>query len=182
MRHTIILFVCCLLALTGTAQLISLHNKLAENRGDTAIFIQYFKSPDSILVKQLDSFDLYLESIQYKLDSSFFYTISFEVRQSKKRSIISYNSEYCDYIRVANLSKNKSPYRYRTVFAFFFYKNKLVLCDILSRNLRLTSDGVKLLTNLIYENVNENEKRLISGYPQYEYNLLSKPVKGYNFE
>jgi hypothetical protein len=181
MRYLILI---CLSFITikSKAQVITLHDKLAERIHDTTITLQYFKNADSVLINKLDSFDLYLKNIKYKLDPNYFYTIDLGVPSRygcRKEIAIHYRSQYCDYITVANLGKNKSPYRYRTVFSFFLYKNKLVLCNILRRDLHLTDDASKLLTNLIYEHVDESEKKLILGYPQDSYKVLTKPVKGY---
>jgi hypothetical protein len=161
------------------AQVIALYDKLMKKVNDTTITLQYFRNADSILLKKLDSFDISLNERKYELDSNYFYEIKLEIRQCKKRIVISYNSQYDDYILVAKMNRHKNRYGDRIPFAFFFYKNKLIICSILRNELHLSKDSEDLVTNLIYEHVDESEKKLILGYPQNQYNILTKPVKGY---
>lgn len=185
MRYTIFIFFCFVFIKTN-AQIISLSGKLMQGVNDTSISLQYFKNVDSILLNKIDSFDLFLKNDKYELDSNFFYVIDMGgifYYGCNKKIVIHYASQYCDYISVANLGAFKRPSGNRTPFAFFFYKSKLVICRMAFRkDLHLTDESIKLLTNLIYESVNESEKKLILGYPQYEYNVLVKPLEEYCIE
>jgi hypothetical protein len=163
----------------SNAQVIALYDKLMQKVNDTTITLQYFKNADSALLNKLDSFDIFLNQRKYESNSNYFYALNFEIRQCKKRIVISYNSQYDDYILVAKMSRYKNRYGDRTPFAFFFYKNRLIICSILRNGLHLSKDAEEMVTNLIYEHVDESEKKLILGYPQYQYNILTKPVKGY---
>ena len=163
----------------SNAQVIAAYDKLLQKVNDTTITLQYFKNADSILLNKLDSFDIYLKQRKYELDSNYFYELKLEIRQCKKRIVISYNSQYDDYILVAKMSRHKNISGDRMPFGFFFYKNRLIICSILRNGLHLSKDAVDMVTNLICEHVNESEKKLILGYPQDQYNILTKPVKGY---
>jgi hypothetical protein len=166
----------------SNAQVIKIHDILKERSNDSTLNLQYFKNIDSVLINKLDSFDLYLSKKMYELDSNYFFTIDLGVLRKasfRKEIIIKYGSQYNDYISVSNLVNNKSPFGNRTVFAFSFYKNKLVLFTILKKNLSLTNDASKLLTNLVYEHVNTLEKKLILGFPQYSSVIKVKPIKSY---
>jgi hypothetical protein len=165
--------------INSNAQVIALYDKLMQKVNDTTITLQYFKNADSVLLNKIDSFDIFLNQRKYELDSNYFYELKFEVRQCKKRIIIRYNSQYVDYIMVAKMSEQKQRYGDRMPFAFFFYKNKLIMCSILRNGLHLSKDAEDFVTNLIYEHVDESEKKLILGYPQDSYKVLTKPVKGY---
>jgi hypothetical protein len=178
MRHIFIFFF-SLFAINCNAQVIGLYNKLIQEVNDTTVNLQYFKNADSLLLNKLDSFDLFLKKTKYELDSNYFYTIDFAIRQCKTEVVVSYNSEYDDYVLFAKMYKNENRYAVSVPFAFFFYKNRLILCSILRQGLHLSKDADHLLTNLIYEHVDAKEKKLILGYPQYEYQIRTKPVKGY---
>jgi hypothetical protein len=160
------------------AQIIPLFKSLVCTKSDTTIALQYYKSVDGILLSKIDSFDLFLAKTKYELDSNYFYKIKFTSFNGKLDIAICYQSDYHDYVMLTNslgFEKIKSKLK---PFAFFFYKNRLMLCTIYRENINSTTGAKALLKNLICENVNESEKKLILHQPK-GYTVQGKPVKGY---
>lgn len=165
---------------TVRSQVIELQKKITAQftKSEEFITLKYFKKVDDILLKKLDSFDLFLSQEKYELDSTFFYEIWFRKINDKQAVTICYQSQYHDYLMISNslkATKKKSP------FAFFFYKNKLVICSVFSRTLDLSKESKVLLKNLIYEHIKESEKALIKNPPNAVI-VESKPVKRYYLE
>lgn len=180
MRIIIIIFLSLCMG-HAKAQIVPLFKGLVKTTQDTTIELHYFKNADSILVSKIDSFDLFLKQKEYKLDSNYFYRISFLIYEGKSEITIAYQSQYNDYLMLtkpAHFGKRKNELR---SFSFFFYKNRLMLCAMYSKNI-LWSNGAKhLLKNLIYENVNELERKLIC-HPPADVIVRSKPAKGYSID
>lgn len=160
------------------AQIISTFKNLVNTKTDTTIVLQYFKNADSILLSKIDSFDLFLEKNKYELDSNNFYKIKFTSSNGKIDIAICYQSDYHDYLMLTNSSSFEKVKNKLKAFAFFFYKNKLVLCTTYRENINSTIGSKQLLKNLIYESVNQSEKKLILRPPN-DIRVETKPVKGY---
>ena len=177
---SVLLIVSCL---NGNCQLIDHATKLLNRQPtfNTSILLTYYKNVDKILLQKLDSFDLFLKEIKYQVDTNYFYCIGFSKRGDKLTAAVNYASMYNDYLFYTN-SGHYSGVKYRqNVFAFFFYKNKLVICFTFIGNFTLTKDAESLLKNLMYEHIDESEKKLI-GNPPKGIAILAKPVKRYYLE
>jgi hypothetical protein len=163
------------------AQINPLFKSLVSIKSDTTIALHYYKSVDSILLSKIDSFDLFLAKNKYELGSNYFYKIKFTSFNGKLDIAICYQSDYHDYLMITNsggFEKVKSKLK---VFAFFFYKNRLMLCTTYRENINSAEGDKQLLKNLIFENVNEAEKQLIL-HPPEAIIVQTKPVKGYYLE
>jgi hypothetical protein len=163
------------------AQVISTFKQLLNAKADTCINLQYFKNADSILLNKIDSFDLFLTETKYELDSNYFYLVQFTKIRNKIEIGISYCSQYNEYLMITNSLGFGKLNRKRKVFAFFFYKNKLILCSTQLSNINYKDGSKQLLKNLIYENVNESEKAFILHLPN-EIRVEGKPAKQYYLE
>ncbi len=160
------------------AQIIPLFKSLVCIKSDTTIALHYYKSVDSILLSKIDSFDLFLAKTKYELDSNYFYKIKFTSFSGKLELAICYQSDYHDYLMLTNSRSFEKVKSKLKVFAFFFYKNRLMLCTTYRENMNSSVGGKQLLKNLIFENVNEAEKNLIL-HPPNDNRVQGKPVKGY---
>jgi hypothetical protein len=160
---------------TGISQVIELQEKLLVQYSgpDTCISLVYFNKVDSVLLEKIDSFDLYLSQKKYESDADFFYEIIFRKIDNKQVITLCYLSQYHDYLMISN-SLN-SRYK-KSPFAFFFYRNKLIICSGYSKKLELSKESNMLLKNLVYE------KKLIKTPPLDGVLVQSKPVKLYYLE
>lgn len=153
-------------------QIIDLYKKINNTLQvkDTQVRVQYYKTIDSSIFSKIDSFFVLIrnEYPKYSLDSNFFISVGlfFDENNLPKVSLY-YNMGNAYYRKFSNCQN-----RYlNTAYAFFFYKEKLVLFSIYNspqkkHRITYSEESCMLVKNLIYENFSASEKALISKPPK----------------
>jgi hypothetical protein len=142
----------------ASGQVLKQFKKINALKKDSTVNIHYFKNVDSVILNKLDSFDQYLTKRKFQLDSNFFYNIEFTPKEKKLSLHLSYNFLYSIYLVM--LSK-ENKIKISQPFAFFFYKNRLVICTTFSEKLIENQPAQDLLANLMYEHLSIKEKKMI---------------------
>jgi len=148
-----------LAALNVTAQVT--YFKTIEKSNDSLADLRYFKNLEKPIIEKLDSFFLFIKGNKgykkkFKKDKGF---IQFSMHKSTIGRVvadISVNAQYVNYKIFASKKNN-----FGDVFAFAFYKSKLILFTLPYSNYRIKEAYAPVLHDLMYAEFKPEVKKEI---------------------